>query len=198
MGAVLSFKTFIRYELRTSSDTSQRWFSSGSPYILAPNGVDLSLKTLLRLECRTSSDTSQSMDFLRKSIYSRSPSGYGSNPKIFPPPRMPDLIRHLRINGFPLESIYSRSPTGVDLNLERLTHGSTPTQTPKTPSSPPTPQNRRRTLCRTLCPGQTRAPGRFPQLCREQAAPQTDLTMTAHDDVGTMAAPTKDDGRGTP
>ena len=55
--------------------------SSGNPYILAPNGVDLSLKTLVRLECRTSSDTSQSMDFLGKSIHSRSPSGYGSNPK---------------------------------------------------------------------------------------------------------------------
>ena len=107
MEAVLSFKTFIRHECRTSSDTSQRWFSSGNPYILAPHGVDLNHKTFLRLECRTSSDTSQSMDFLGKSIHSRSLSGYGSNPKIFPPPRMPDLIRHLRINGFPLESIYS-------------------------------------------------------------------------------------------
>ena len=198
MGAVLSFKTFIRHECRTSSDTSQRWFSSGNPHILAPKRVDLSLKTLLRLECRTSSDTSQSMDFLGKSIHSRSPSGYGSNPKICPPPRMPDLIRHLRINGFPLESIYSPlSYWGGSKSRKAHTHRSTPTQTPKTPS-PPTPQNRRRTLCRTLCPGQTRAPGRFPQLCREQAAPQTDLTMTAHDDVGTMAAPTQDDGRGTP
>ena len=56
--------------------------SKGNPYVLTLlMGVDLSIWSASDRDCRTSSDTSESMVFLRKSIYARSPNGGGSKPQ---------------------------------------------------------------------------------------------------------------------